>query len=160
MRGHTLMQTIARANRVYGDKVHGLIVDYANVFQELEKALAIYGSGGTGGEMPVKDKTELIEALRIALRQVTEFCRKQNVNLDAVQKEPAKHFLPAVDRLLKTDPVKDEFLGNARDIERLYKAVYESDEWVNEISPKVAKLLNRDKIVVSRVVPTPKSTVQ
>ena len=54
MRGHTLMQMIARANRVYGDKVNGLIVDYANVFQELEKALAIYGSGtGTGGgEMP------------------------------------------------------------------------------------------------------------
>jgi len=32
MRGHTLMQTIARANRVYGDKVNGLIVDNANVF--------------------------------------------------------------------------------------------------------------------------------
>ncbi len=67
MRGHTLMQTIARANRVYGDKVNGLIVDYANVFQELEKALAIYGSGTGGGEMPVKDKKELVEALRIAL---------------------------------------------------------------------------------------------
>jgi type I restriction enzyme R subunit len=50
MRGHTLMQTIARANRVYGDKVNGLIVDYANVFRELEKALAIYGAGGSGGE--------------------------------------------------------------------------------------------------------------
>jgi len=61
MRGHTLMQTIARANRVYGDKVNGLIVDYANVFQELEKALAIYGSGTGGGEMPVKDKKELVE---------------------------------------------------------------------------------------------------
>ena len=45
MRGHMLMQTIARANRVYGEKVNGLIVDYANVFQELEKALAIYSSG-------------------------------------------------------------------------------------------------------------------
>ncbi len=60
MRGHTLMQTIARANRVHGDKVSGLIVDYANVFLELEKALAIY-AGGKGGEVPVKDKRELIE---------------------------------------------------------------------------------------------------
>jgi type I restriction enzyme R subunit len=135
MRGHTLMQTIARANRVYGDKVHGLIVDYANVFQELEKALAIYGSGGAGGEMPVKDKTELVEALKIALEQVTEFCSKQNVNLDAVQAEPVKHFLPAVDRLLKTDVVKDEFLGNARDIERLYKAVM-PDPVIPELAPK------------------------
>jgi type I site-specific restriction-modification system R (restriction) subunit len=71
MRGHTLMQTIARANRVYGDKVNGLIADYANVFQEQEKALAIYGSGTGGGEMPVKDKKELVEALRIALNQVS-----------------------------------------------------------------------------------------
>ena len=123
MRGHTLMQTIARANRVYGDKVNGLIVDYANVFQELEKALAIYGSGKSGGQLPVKDKTELIEALKMALAQVTEFCRKQNVDLEAVAENSGKYFVAAVDQLVKSDPVKDEFLGNARDIERLYKAV-------------------------------------
>ena len=39
------MQTIARANRVYPGKQSGLIVDYANVFASLEKALAIYGKG-------------------------------------------------------------------------------------------------------------------
>ena len=45
MRNHTLMQTIARANRVYGDKESGLIVDYVGVFRNLETALAIYGAG-------------------------------------------------------------------------------------------------------------------
>ena len=45
MRNHTLMQTIARANRVYPGKHSGVIVDYANVFVSLEKALAIYGQG-------------------------------------------------------------------------------------------------------------------
>ncbi len=49
MRNHTLMQTIARANRVFPGKHSGLIVDYANVFASLEKALAIYGEG-EGGE--------------------------------------------------------------------------------------------------------------
>ena len=44
--------------------------------------------------------------------------------------------------------------------ERLYKAVYQSDEWVKNISPLVGKLIDREKIVVNRVVPTPKSTVQ
>lgn len=44
MRNHTLMQTIARANRVFPDKVNGLIVDYIGVFRDLQKALAIYGS--------------------------------------------------------------------------------------------------------------------
>jgi type I restriction enzyme R subunit len=123
MRGHTLMQTIARANRVYGDKVNGLIVDYANVFQELEKALAIYGSGTGGGEMPVKDKKELVEALRIALDQVAEFCRKQNVDLAAIPDSSNKLFIPAVNQLLRTDDVRDSFLGQANDVARLYKAV-------------------------------------
>jgi type I restriction enzyme R subunit len=123
MRGHTLMQTIARANRVYGDKVNGLIVDYANVFQELEKALAIYGTGSGGGEIPVKDKTELVEALKIALEQVTEFCRKQNVDLDAIPNSTNKLFIPAVNQLLRTDEVRDSFLGQANDVARLYKAV-------------------------------------
>lgn len=41
MRNHTLMQTIARANRVWGEKVNGLIVDYIGVFRDLQRALAI-----------------------------------------------------------------------------------------------------------------------
>ena len=45
MRNHTLMQTIARANRVWEHKVSGLIVDYIGVFRDLQRALAIYGGG-------------------------------------------------------------------------------------------------------------------
>jgi len=43
LKNHTLMLTIARANRVWRDKQNGLIVDYVGVFRQLEKALAIYG---------------------------------------------------------------------------------------------------------------------
>jgi type I restriction enzyme R subunit len=135
MRGHTLMQTIARANRVYADKVNGLIVDYANVFQELEKALAIYGSGGSGGEMPVKDKKELVEALRIALAQLTESCRKQNVDLGLIANATQKHFITAVNLLARTDEVMDAFLGQANDIARLYKAVM-PDPVIPELAPQ------------------------
>ncbi|MBK1830775.1 type I restriction endonuclease subunit R [Verrucomicrobiaceae bacterium R5-34] len=152
MRGHTLMQTIARANRVYGDKVHGLIVDYANVFQELEKALAIYGSGKNGGEMPVKDKTELIEALKIALEQVTEFCRKQNIDLDAVSENPVKYFIAAVERLVKNDPIKDEFLGHARDVQRLYKAVM-PDPIIPQLAPKAQVTRELDKAIRAQADP-------
>src|SRR5437588_11581290 len=52
MRNHTLMQTIARANRVFGDKLNGLIVDYVGVFRSLQKALAIYGASSGGGVKP------------------------------------------------------------------------------------------------------------
>jgi type I restriction enzyme R subunit len=150
MRGHTLMQTIARANRVYGDKVNGLIVDYANVFQELEKALAIYGSGTGGGEMPVKDKKELVEALRIALEQVKEFCRKQNVDLEAIPDSSNKLFIPAVNQLLRTDEVTDSFLGQANDVARLYKAVM-PDPVIPLLAPRaqviaeLAKAVRADK---------------
>jgi type I restriction enzyme, R subunit len=80
MRNHTLMQTIARANRVYPGKQSGLIVDYANVFASLEKALAVYGKG-RGGETPVRDKNELAKQLREAVKDATAFCRKHGVNL-------------------------------------------------------------------------------
>jgi hypothetical protein len=116
-------------------KVNGLIVDYANVFQELEKALAIYGAGNGGGELPVKDKSELVEALRIALEQTTEFCRKQNVDLEAIPNSTDKLFIPAVNQLIRTDPVKDEFLGHARDVQRLYKAVM-PDPIIPKLAPK------------------------
>jgi hypothetical protein len=43
---------------------------------------------------------------------------------------------------------------------RLYDAVYGSEQWKNVISPKVGKLLDRSSIVVSRIVPTPKSVLQ
>jgi type I restriction enzyme R subunit len=63
MRNHSLMQTIARANRVFPGKHSGVIVDYANVFASLEKALAIYGAG-KDGKSPVEDKQQLVEELR------------------------------------------------------------------------------------------------
>lgn len=158
MRGHTLMQTIARANRVHGDKVSGLIVDYANVFLELEKALAIY-AGGKGGDVPVKNKDELIEALRIALQQVDAFCQQQRVSLSDVGADPARNIFYAVDRLAASDPVKDNFLGQANDIERLYKAIM-PDPVIPELAPRcqvvqeVAKALRalKEPIDVTAVI--------
>src|SRR5437588_5840670 len=63
MKNHTLMQTIARANRVFRDKLNGLIVDYVGVFRNLQKALAIYGAAQDGdgpGDIPIHDKSELV----------------------------------------------------------------------------------------------------
>jgi NIPSNAP len=44
--------------------------------------------------------------------------------------------------------------------EALYKAVYESDFWKTKIAPKAPLLVDGDKRIVTRIVPTPKSTVQ
>ena len=61
MRNHTLMQTIARANRVFPEKDNGLIVDYIGVFRNLEKALAIYGAANA--ETGRRRRSRIIDAL-------------------------------------------------------------------------------------------------
>jgi type I restriction enzyme, R subunit len=78
MRNHTLMQTIARANRVFPGKHNGLIVDYANVFASLEEALAIYGKG-KDGVTPVRDKAQLLESFRKALEEAYNYCEQKGV---------------------------------------------------------------------------------
>jgi hypothetical protein len=65
MRNHTLMQTIARANRVFPEKDNGLIVDYVGVFRNLEKALA--------GSDIIRDKSELVSELETALGELVDF---------------------------------------------------------------------------------------
>jgi hypothetical protein len=44
--------------------------------------------------------------------------------------------------------------------ERLYQAVYETDRWQNEILPRVRELIDREKMVITRLVPTPKSVIR
>ncbi|MBW1728829.1 MAG: HsdR family type I site-specific deoxyribonuclease, partial [Deltaproteobacteria bacterium] len=57
MRGHTLMQAIARVNRVYKDKPGGLIVDYLGIASDLKEALSFYSdSGGKGDPAIVQEK--------------------------------------------------------------------------------------------------------
>ncbi|MDU1538605.1 MAG: type I restriction endonuclease subunit R [Paeniclostridium sordellii] len=71
LKEHTLMQTIARANRVYEGKNNGLIVDYIGVLKNLREALSKYGSGVNteGGESPIGKEEELIDELVDAIRE-------------------------------------------------------------------------------------------
>ena len=114
MRNHTLMQTIARANRVYPGKQSGLIVDYANVFSSLEKALAIYGKG-RGGETPLRDKKELAEQLRLAVKETTAFCRLYRIDLAKIEVTSTANFArvgaiqDAADKLMAPETVRRDF---------------------------------------------------
>jgi type I restriction enzyme R subunit len=128
MRNHTLMQTIARANRVFPGKHSGLIVDYANVFASLEKALAIYGAG-KDGKTPVRDKKQLVEALRTSVNAAAAFCATHNVILATIEQLPAgtmerlQRIDDAVNALISPDPLRREFLGHERLVSTLYGAV-------------------------------------
>jgi len=136
MRNHTLMQAIARANRVFIEKVNGLIVDYVGVFKSLEKALAIYGSGTGGeageGEKPIREKSELVEDLKKTMSECTAFCRDNGIDVVAVEQavpvERISLLDDAVEALVKTDDIKKGFLNLADQVERLYKAVMPDPE--------------------------------
>ena len=54
MRGHTLMQAIARVNRIFRDKPGGLVVDYLGIASDLKKALSFYSDSGGKGD-PSRD---------------------------------------------------------------------------------------------------------
>ncbi|MEA2091650.1 MAG: type I restriction endonuclease subunit R, partial [Campylobacterota bacterium] len=62
MRGHNLMQAIARVNRVFKDKEGGLIVDYIGIATDLKNALSIYAASGGKGA-PTLDQSEAIAAM-------------------------------------------------------------------------------------------------
>ena len=84
MKAHTLMQTIARANRVADGKDNGLIIDYIGIVKALRKALADYTAspeGGAGGNDPTIDKQELIKHVVETISAATAFLKGHNFAL-------------------------------------------------------------------------------
>lgn len=145
MKNHTLMQTIARANRVFPEKANGLIVDYVGVFRDLEKALAIYASPVTGdGGLPVKDKSALIDVLGQQVSSATEFCNQHGVDVEALLPLTGFDMISAgddaVEKLLASDDIKISYLSHARIVDRLFKAIL-PDPAASEFAP-VRALLN------------------
>ncbi len=145
-RNHTLMQTIARANRVFGDKNNGLIVDYIGVFRYLERALAIYATGADaeGNQKPIADKSELVEKLREAIAEITEFCESLGVDLAKSETDDAwkniSQINDAMERILVNDETKKNYLQYATGVTKLYKAIL-PDRDVHEFI-RICQLIN------------------
>ncbi len=127
MRNHTLMQTIARANRVFPDKNNGLIVAYVDVFHDLQKALALYAIGGRPGDVPVEEKGALVDALSDAAEDIRAFCAARDVDLDGLTKltgfEMVEAGRAAVEALMVDDDEKTAFVSRASLVDRLFKAI-------------------------------------
>ena len=159
MRNHTLMQTIARANRVFPGKHSGVIVDYANVFASLEKALAIYGAG-RGGANPVKDKALLVSALREALEEAEAYCSSHGVDLVKMESLPRgsldrlSAIEDAIDALISPDPVRRDFFTHERYASTLYRAI-KPDPAVIEFSGRVAALSMLAGAIKAKLSPNP-----
>ena len=84
LKAHTLMQTIARANRVSEGKSNGLIVDYIGIVKALRKALADYTAnlGTSSGADPTIDKEELIARIIEVIKKTREFLSQKEFELE------------------------------------------------------------------------------
>ena len=134
MKDHTLMQTIARANRVTSWQINGVskrngeIVDYYNVFRNMKKALKEYAQGDSDDERPpVQEKTELFVLLDEAIAQGGVFCAERGVNLENVFAQTdvfvkLGQFNGFADTLLANDEWRKSFNVYENSISALYEA--------------------------------------
>jgi len=148
LKSHTLMQAIARANRISEGKNNGLIVDYIETYTALLDALVIYGSGGEDGgggggekpEPPVKPKEELIKHLEEAIEATEAFLQDEvNFDLQELIKADGLHKLAAMEKAVNAvytnDESKRKFQILAREVFKKYKAL-QPDKVLNQYVPR------------------------
>ncbi|MGD9486402.1 MAG: type I restriction endonuclease subunit R [Calditrichaceae bacterium] len=107
MKGHNLMQAIARVNRVFKDKPGGLVVDYIGIANDLKQALKVYvDSEGKGA--PTLDTEEAYDILM----EKMEICRAMFSGFDyhAFETDALNLLVPAANHILKIEDGKKRFL--------------------------------------------------
>ena len=129
MRGHGLMQAIARVNRVFRDKPGGLVVDYLGLSHELKQALATYTESGGTGETAV-DKGEAIALMLekyevcLAILHGFDFAKwSTGTPQDRLALLPA-----AQEHILAQENGKDRFVQAVRDLSRAFALAVPSDD--------------------------------
>jgi len=145
IKGHTLMQTIARANRVYDDeKENGLIVDYGNVYKQLEKAYSVYGEGSKikGGKTEVDEKPlellisleeDLKDAIAVVVQNLAELKYQLSDLLNAKPMEKISLIKKAMDCVCLNETTRATFEVASRNVFRKYKALYPEKQAINHV---------------------------
>jgi type I restriction enzyme R subunit len=92
MRGHTLMQAIARVNRVFRDKPGGLVVDYLGIASDLKKALSFYSDSGGKGD-PALSQEQAVAAMMEKLEVLKQmFAEDSTTRKDILVEEPQAYY--------------------------------------------------------------------
>lgn len=129
LKAHTLMQTIARANRVNEGKSNGLIIDYIGIVKALRKALADYTKNvsGLGSIDPTVDKDKLIARILETIEKAKIFLQERDFVLqnliDAVNFEKVDLLQTAANAVCGTIEDKKAFSTYASELNRLMKYV-------------------------------------
>ena len=134
MKAHTLMQTIARANRVAEGKTNGLIIDYIGIVKALRQALADYTAnpeGGDGGNDPTVNKEELIKHVLETIAAATAFLEEHNFELGRLIR--AENFMKlfllkeAANAMCETAEIRKTFCTYATTLLKLWKYLDRED---------------------------------
>jgi type I restriction enzyme R subunit len=143
MRGHTLMQAIARVNRVFRDKPGGLVVDYLGIADDLRKALAVYSDSGGEGE-PTVDQDEAVAEMLMRL----DICRDIFRGFDYSEFAD----LTATERMAVLPAAQEHVLAQEEGKERLVKAVVELSKAFALSVPRPEALDARDEVAFFQTV--------
>ena len=144
LRAHTLMQAVARANRVREGKTNGLIVDYCGILKNLRQALATYGGAADGGRAsdgdgstlppevdPIRPEEELLESLAEAVALVQAFLEAHGADLGAITESDGFARLAALkaakEAINESDERRKRFEIMARKVLNTYKACFGID---------------------------------
>ncbi len=133
LKAHTLMQTIARANRVSEGKSNGLIIDYIGIVKALRKALADYTAnvGGDGGTDPTVDKDKLTARIMETIAKAKAFLSEKDFDLqmlmDAYDFMKLSYLQEAANAVCGTIEDKKTFTTYASELNRLMKYIDRDD---------------------------------
>ncbi|MDQ0496952.1 type I restriction endonuclease subunit R [Paenibacillus brasilensis] len=128
LKAHTLMQTIARANRVCEGKSNGLIVDYVGVVKALRKALAEYTTqkGGSTSD-PTPDKAKLLERIFELLQEITNYMKEKGFELSKLVRSSGFKKLALVkegaNAMCASNEIRKRFEIMAREFFKIFKYV-------------------------------------
>ena len=129
MKGHNLMQAIARVNRVYNDKPGGLIADYLGIAADLKKALSFYAdSGGTGDPTILQEHAVLIiqEKLEVVAQMYHGFTYAHYFDAETSQK--LSLILAAEEHILGLEDGKKRYINEVTALSRAFAIAIPHDQ--------------------------------
>ncbi|MYL35561.1 HsdR family type I site-specific deoxyribonuclease [Pontibacillus yanchengensis] len=141
LRAHTLMQTIARANRVNEGKNNGLIVDYCGILKNLREALATFATGQEGnndGNDPVKPDEELLEDLKETIEATKTYLLTRGFSLDSMLDKKGFELIASINKakeaINENEETRKRYEIFARQVFKKFKACINIKE-VNKFRP-------------------------
>ncbi len=129
MKGHNLMQAIARVNRVYKDKTGGLIVDYLGIASDLKKALSFYADSGGKGEPLVQQEQAVVlmqEKLEVVSQMFNGFAYEEYFTANTGRK--LSLILAAEEHILGIENGKKRFIDEVTALSKAFSIAIPHDK--------------------------------